>query len=131
MSKHAMEAFSDALRRELRPWGIQVSLLEPGAIATDIWAKGRAAGDQLLSDPDSPLNTQYGALMRALYARAAEADQSASPTRVVTRDVIHAFCAARPRTRYRMGQGAAGRKWLSRLPDRWADALVARAMNWG
>jgi len=35
ISKHAMEAFSDALRRELRPWGIEVSLLEPGAIATE------------------------------------------------------------------------------------------------
>jgi len=39
MSKHAVEAMSDALRRELRPWGIEVSLLEPGSISTEIWDK--------------------------------------------------------------------------------------------
>lgn len=131
MSKHAMEAFSDALRRELRPWGIQVSLLEPGAIATEIWRKGRAAGEQLLADPESDLSRNYGPLMQALYARAGEADRSASPTEVVTREVVHAFTAKRARPRYRMGKGASGRKWLSRLPDALADRLVAKAMNWG
>lgn len=40
MSKHAVEALADALRRELRPWGLHVSLLEPGSIATEIWRKG-------------------------------------------------------------------------------------------
>jgi len=131
MSKHAMEAFSDALRRELRPWGIQVSLLEPGAIATDIWAKGRAAGEELLADADSDLSRLYGPLMRALYARAGEADSSASPTAVVTREVVHAFTAETARPRYRMGKGSAGRKWLSRLPDSLADRLMAKALHWG
>jgi NAD(P)-dependent dehydrogenase (short-subunit alcohol dehydrogenase family) len=131
MSKHAMEAFSDALRRELRPWGIQVSLLEPGAIATDIWAKGRAAGEELLADADSDVSRLYGPLMRALYARAGEADSSASPPEVVTREVVHAFTAERARPRYRMGKGSAGRKWLSRLPASLADRLMAKALQWG
>lgn len=36
-SKFAMEAISDSLRVELKPWGISVSVVEPGAIATPIW----------------------------------------------------------------------------------------------
>src|SRR5688500_9161604 len=39
-SKHAMEGISDSLRRELRPWGIEVSLVRPGPIATEIWERG-------------------------------------------------------------------------------------------
>ena len=42
-SKFALEGLSDALRRELRPWGIQITLIEPGAIKTRIWEKGRVA----------------------------------------------------------------------------------------
>src|SRR5678809_1638486 len=45
-SKYALEALTDALRMELQPWGIQVSIIEPGAIATPIWEKsGMMAGE--------------------------------------------------------------------------------------
>src|SRR5919112_1052610 len=44
-SKHALEAVSDSLRRELRPWGIHVSLIEPGGVTTPIWEKGKATAD--------------------------------------------------------------------------------------
>jgi hypothetical protein len=45
--------------------------------------------------------------------------------------VVHAFTAARPRTRYRMGKDSTSRKLISRLPDRWIDALVAKSLGWG
>ena len=48
-SKHAMEGISDSLRRELRPWGMQVSIVRPGPIATDIWESGNATADELLA----------------------------------------------------------------------------------
>jgi len=44
---------------------------------------------------------------------------------------VHAFTATRPRTRYRMGKDSTSRKLISRLPDRWADAVVAKALGWG
>ncbi len=43
-SKHALEAISDSLRRELRPHGVKVSIVEPGPIATPIWEKSQTEG---------------------------------------------------------------------------------------
>ena len=130
MSKHALEAFSDALRREVRPWGIEVSLLEPGAIATEIWQKGATDFDGILRAPPPGLMEKYGGLIQALRKAAAHSAKRAAPTEVVTRAVVHAFSASRPKTRYRMGTDSTARKLLSRLPDRWADALVAKAFRW-
>ena len=131
MSKHAIEAFSDALRRELRPWGIDVSLLEPGGIATDIWGKGADEFDEILKSPPPGLVERYGGLVEALRKAAADTAAKASPTSVVERAVIHVFTAARPRTRYRMGKDSTSRKILAQLPDRWVDALVAKVFRWG
>jgi NAD(P)-dependent dehydrogenase (short-subunit alcohol dehydrogenase family) len=131
MSKHAIEAFSDALRRELRPWGIEVSLLEPGAVATEIWRKGTTEIDARMRQPTLGILENYGGLVSGMRKLAERTGRSAAPTEVVTRDVVHAFTASRPRTRYLMGSGATARKWISRLPDRWVDALVARVTGWG
>jgi NAD(P)-dependent dehydrogenase (short-subunit alcohol dehydrogenase family) len=131
MSKYAMEAFSDALRRELRPWGIQVSLLEPGTIASEIWGKGLADAQALLQRPPVGLVENYGPLLQSLQKIATESDARASPADVVARDVVHAFTARRPRTRYCQGRDSGLQRWISRLPDRWADAVIARFVNWG
>lgn len=131
MSKYAIEAFSDALRRELRPWGIEVCLLEPGAIDTDIWGKGMSAFGEIMRSPPPGLLENYGGLVEGLRKAAQESADNASPVELVSRDVVHAFTAARPRTRYRMGKDSASRKLISRLPDRWIDALVAKSLGWG
>jgi len=131
MSKHAVEAMSDALRRELRPWGIDVSLLEPGSIATDIWDKSTREFNEQQKDPPLELVKLYGGLVQALRGLMARAERDASPVEVVTRDVVHVFTARRPRTRYCRGEGSGARKVLRRLPDRWMDAAVARMFRWG
>jgi NAD(P)-dependent dehydrogenase (short-subunit alcohol dehydrogenase family) len=130
MSKYAMEAFSDALRREVRPWGIEVSLLEPGEIATDIWRKGAADADRMVEAAPGGLIEHYGPLIGRLRELATESDRHATSAEVVAREVVHAFTARRPKTRYRMGKDSTSRKWVSRLPDRWADSLVARLLRW-
>ncbi len=131
MSKHAVEAMSDALRRELRPWGIEVSLLEPGSIATEIWDKASSSQDQIVKDPPPGLVELYGGLLKALGVLTAKAARDASPVEVVTRDVVHVFSAGRPRTRYSKGEGTGARKFLKHLPDRWMDAAIARMFRWG
>lgn len=129
MSKHAMEAFSDSLRRELHPWGIEVSLLEPGAISTEIWQKGIDDADALEREWPPEVTAQYGPLIRTLRKAAADSARRASPAERVAQDVVHAFTASRPRTRYRMGRDSGIQRWISRLPDRWADALLRKALR--
>ena len=131
MSKHAVEALADALRRELRPWEMQVSLLEPGSIATEIWDKGTRGYTEVREAPPPGLFELYGPLLERLNEFARQAARDASPVEVVTRAVVHAFTAPTPRTRYCMGQGSTQRKLLRRLPDRWVDAVFARALRWG
>ena len=130
MSKHAVEALADALRRELRPWRMHVSLLEPGSIATDIWGKGTRGYAEVREAPPPGLFELYGPLLEKLNQFAAQAARDASPVEVVTRDVVHAFTAPTPRTRYCMGQGSTQRRLLRRLPDRWVDTVFARALRW-
>jgi NAD(P)-dependent dehydrogenase (short-subunit alcohol dehydrogenase family) len=129
MSKHAMEAFSDSLRRELRPWGIEVSLLRPGPIVSDIWKKGVSDAEALQRKLPSQALADYGPLLGALRRLGKQAERHASPPEVVTRAAVHAFTAVRPRTRYLMGTSSGVRKWLARLPDRWVDAIVARTLR--
>lgn len=129
MSKHAMEAFSDSLRRELRPWGIEVSLLEPGTIATEIWAKGLADAEAAEREAPPQMLEHYGPLIAALRKAVGQSQRRASPAAVVAREVVHAFTAPRPRTRYLVGRDSAIQKLISRLPDRWADAVLLKALG--
>lgn len=131
MSKHAMEAFSDSLRRELRPWGIEVSLLQPGAIATEIWRKGVDDADALEREWPPQVTDQYRPLIMALRKAAGDSARRASPAEAVARDVVHAFTATRPRTRYLVGRDSGIQRWISRLPDRWSDALLSKALGLG
>ena len=131
MSKHAMEAFADSLRRETRAFGMEVSLLEPGAIATGIWQKGMESADAAEREWPPQVLELYGPMIRAMRKAADMSARQASPTDVVTRAVVHAFTADRPRTRYRLGRHSGLQKWISRLPDRWADAVLATALRLG
>lgn len=121
MSKFALEAFSDALRRELRPWNIEVSCVEPGAIATPIWNKGLEAPE---NQPDRALEL-YGKSMQAMRKLAAKSRDNAVPAERVARVVHRALTARRPKTRYLVGPDAQiGGRLVRFLPDRWLDALL-------
>jgi NAD(P)-dependent dehydrogenase (short-subunit alcohol dehydrogenase family) len=126
-SKHAMEGLTDSLRRELRPWGIEVSIVRPGPIATEIWERGNATADELLARmPEAA--TPYGPAIEAARASAAERARGAIPPAAVAEMVAHALTADRPRTRYLVGPRARLMVALATvLPDRWFDALIERA----
>ena len=62
ITKYGVEAFSDALRREMRPWGVQVSIIEPGLFKTPLSDAERSIHSlQELWDALSPdLKQEYG-----------------------------------------------------------------------
>lgn len=122
-SKYALEALSDALRLELRPWGIAVVLVEPGNIATPIWQKGLAFADELEAQLPAQAHAYYGPIfpfLRAMLSRS-----RGTPAAVVAQVVEQALTARRPQARYLVGHDARLRIWLERLPTRWRDGLIA------
>ena len=125
-SKFALEALTDALRVELRPWDIPVAIVEAGAIATPIWRKSLASFDQLVQDLPPDFDTQYGSVMAKLRERAAEI--GGLPPVEVAQAVAHALTARRAKTRYLIGKRTRMHLWTRWLPDRLRDWLIARKL---
>lgn len=126
VSKYSVEALSDALRMELRPFGIRVSMIEPGAIKTD-W--GLIAADHLIeSSKDTPYEST--ALAEAdLMHKGYSGNLLTKPT-VIARAIERAALSHRPRTRYRLGRFSTLAVWTHRLlPACCWDALMRRFMR--
>jgi NAD(P)-dependent dehydrogenase (short-subunit alcohol dehydrogenase family) len=123
-TKFAVEALSDCLRLEVKPFGIDVVVIEPGGIKTE-W--GEIAAEGLLKASGSGA---YAGQAKAM-ARSLGADASrglTSPPTVIANAIGKAVTARRPKTRYAVGFGAKPLIGLRRLlPDRAFDAVIARA----
>lgn len=131
-SKFALEGFSDTLRRELRPWRVEVSVIEPGTIATPIWDKGIASGDDLQATMGPDAQRDYGDLIATVRSASEQGAKTGLPPDAVAKDVAHALTARRPRTRYLVGRETKSRAIAARyLPDRFIDSAIARVMKWG
>jgi NAD(P)-dependent dehydrogenase (short-subunit alcohol dehydrogenase family) len=129
-SKHALEAISDALRSELRTWGIHVSIVEPGSIATPIWEKSLAAADEFAAAATPEAVALYQADFDALRAATKRMAATALPVERVVRAVMHALTARRPKTRYPVGFETWAAVWLFQwLPDRARDWFIQKQLG--
>jgi len=127
-SKHAIEAFADALRVELVRSGVRVALIEPGSVATPIWDKGREAATQVQVPPE--LSEQYGHVAAAMDKALADTARRGVPPELVAETIERALTASRMRARYVVGRDAKAMlaaKLL--LPDHLFDRLVQRALG--
>jgi NAD(P)-dependent dehydrogenase (short-subunit alcohol dehydrogenase family) len=122
-SKYALEAFSDAARREYEPWGVKVILIEPGGIATEIWDTAKAdLTDRIERSGDSPFREFYDFQLQQLD----ELLNGGTPVKVVSDAVVHAATARRPRPRYCMPRQCRLRKLVAQLPTALEDWIVRR-----
>lgn len=128
-SKYAIEAVGDALRRELLPWKLSVSIVQPGAIQTPIWEKSKSAADEIIEKLPERAHELYGGAIEKVQGLVEERSGSAAPVEKVAKAVHHALSARRPKTRYRVGLDATGQAWLARLPDRWVDFLLNKVFG--
>jgi NAD(P)-dependent dehydrogenase (short-subunit alcohol dehydrogenase family) len=129
-SKFALEALTDALRVELRPWRIGVSIIEPGAIATPIWQKSAREGERLRAAMPPEATRLYAQALEALRQGAARSERDAIPPDAVVAAVVHALTATRPRTRYVIGRRAKVQAAIARwVPDRARDRLLTRVLR--
>lgn len=120
-TKFAVEGMSDALRLELKPHGISVSIIEPASTVSE-WG-GIAAQALLATSGTGP----YAAQARGMAGALASTNRPGTSTapEVIASAVLHAASAARPRTRYPVGRGARAILTLRRiLPDRLFDPVV-------
>ena len=122
-SKSAFAMMSESLRLELRPWGMYVVIIDPGAITTP-------AVDKTLGDPDGMLRRMspdaerlYGKFFRGFIERAGERERNGSPPDVVAEAVLSALSDAHPHRRYVVGKGA---RTLATLPRVLPAALLDR-----
>ena len=130
-SKYALEALTDALRMELQPWGIQVSIIEPGAIATPIWEKSAKEAEGLEASVSEEAKVLYAEAVIRIRAAVADASQRAIAPDAVVQAVHHALTASRPHTRYLVGSDAKLRAWMVKwLPDRIQDRLLLWALKY-
>jgi NAD(P)-dependent dehydrogenase (short-subunit alcohol dehydrogenase family) len=125
-SKFALEAMSDALRLELAPWGIAVSLVEPGAVQSQIWERATMAATRTLTGVAPESLALYAKPLSRMQEVMVRVAARAIPAEVVARTVARALTVSRPQARYLVGRDARFRalmKWL--LPARLQDRLVA------
>jgi NAD(P)-dependent dehydrogenase (short-subunit alcohol dehydrogenase family) len=127
-SKYAIESLGDALRMELRPWKIPVSLIEPGPIRTDMW--GDVLNDydimtKQLSEQHRELYRSHLAGSRKLLGRMQKL--AADPKRV-TKAVDHALTSKRPKRRYLLDAFSRAQKAVVAItPTAINDAVLAAA----
>ena len=130
-SKYALEALTDALRMELQPWGIQVSIIEPGAIATPIWEKSAKEAEGLEASVSKEAKALYSEAVIRIREAIAKAATRAIPPDAVVQAVHHALTASRPHTRYLVGSDAKLRAWMVKwMPDRVQDKLLLWALKY-
>lgn len=122
-SKFAVEGFSESLRLEMKPFGVRVVLIEPGAYKTDIWQKGFAS---MCTSEASP----YRHLLEKVLRYSRQAAATAPDAAEVADTIVRVVRSKHPKLRYPLGRGAKlslGSKAL--LPWRWYEAIVLRLLN--
>ena len=123
VSKYSVEAFSDALRMEVKPFGIDVSIIEPGGIKTD-W--GIIAANNLETSTIDTAYENMGYKMASLLKLGYTSNLLSNP-RKVAKAITRAVNARRPRVRYRLGAGSGLIVFFHAiLPARWWDAIMRK-----
>jgi NAD(P)-dependent dehydrogenase (short-subunit alcohol dehydrogenase family) len=119
MSKFGVEALGESLRHEVDPWGIDVVVVEPGMIATEIWDKGAELAEQSLSEMPEDAQRLYGPQIATFMEGFVEMGREGIPPDRVAKVIHRAIASDRPRHRYLVGRDA---KMTARLkgtlPDR-------------
>jgi NAD(P)-dependent dehydrogenase (short-subunit alcohol dehydrogenase family) len=129
-SKHALEAITDALRMELRPWKMHVAIIEPGSIKTPIWDKADATSERMERELSPEGHRLYEPAVKTMRKFFADAGARGIPADAVAKAVAHALTARKPKTRYIVGTDAHLQAILRVVvPDRLLDILVARQLG--
>ena len=125
-SKYALEAFSDALRMEVKPFGIDVSIVEPSGIRTD-W--GLVAADNLIASSCGSVYEKHAVNQAGLMRNAYSGNMLSKPE-LIAGAIVKAVSSRRPKCRYTLGRGAFSLLLLHGiLPSRVWDSVVRKVFS--
>ena len=124
MSKFGLEGFSEALRRELMIFGIDVVVVAPGPIKTPIWTKVDKVG--MLKRYD---NSAYRKVSTKMVRFAEALEKKGVPTEVVAQRILTILTNSKSKTRYRIDAQWFQNALLSLLPKRTSDKMIAKQMS--
>ena len=122
-SKAAIESLSDALRRELHPFGVDVVVVQLGATRTPLWERAKEA------DPTPFLGSDYQRALERVQKKAIKKGNRGQPPAQVARAILRVLTAERPPTRVRVQPKRSARlrySLLPLIPDRVVDRKVAK-----
>lgn len=128
-SKFATEAIGDVFRQELRPWGLKVSIVEPGSIDTPIWGRGQDKAAEI--EARSPkTDLLYGNAIEKFRKLIQDTAERGIPPEKVAKAISHALESPRPKSRYLVGLDAKVQARLKPIiPTALFDRIVARQLN--
>jgi NAD(P)-dependent dehydrogenase (short-subunit alcohol dehydrogenase family) len=123
-TKYALEGLSDCLRMEVKQFGIDVIVIEPGGVRSE-WG-GIAAEKVREVSSSGPYAKQGNAVATSLSSETTR--KRSSPPELIAKTIVTAVSSRRPRTRYAVGYGAKPMIFLHNiLPNRWFDSIIMRA----
>ncbi len=123
-AKHGLAGLSSSLRAELAPFNIKVLLIEPGAIATPIWGRGQAAGEEVQSR-DPAINARYADQIEMAAKMGRRLAVSGLDPSVPAKVILHALRSENPPPRQVVGREAKVIAAMVRvLPFRVLDRLI-------
>jgi NAD(P)-dependent dehydrogenase (short-subunit alcohol dehydrogenase family) len=129
-SKFGIEALGESLRHELRPWEIDVAVVEPGSIDTEIWDKGNEAIRERVGKMPEDARRLYGRQLERFGEVIKETAGRGIPPEKVASVIWKAISSDHPRHRYLVGTDAKiGARLKGTLPDRAFSKLAGRQMK--
>ncbi len=129
-SKFAIEGLADALRMELAGTGVSVVVIEPGAVSTPIWEKGRNLADRLETELPAEALERYADLIEGTRAGIEMLDASGAPPEKAAAVVARVLAAKHPFARYQVGVDGTVSVLAARLlPDRVKDFAMRKLMK--
>jgi NAD(P)-dependent dehydrogenase (short-subunit alcohol dehydrogenase family) len=119
-TKHAIEGFSSALRRELQLFGIKVIIVAPGGIQSEMFRKHQVP---------SLAGTAYEEVFRKLDTLVKQMEKESATAEEVARFLVRVFEKRRPKARYAHWRVFMDSPWTTWIPDLWWDAIMGRMLG--
>lgn len=131
-SKFALEAISDSLRMEMKQFGVEVVVIEPGQVSTPIWAKSTQGAEADQSDFPPEAFELYGPAMEMARRIARGGEKYGADPDLIAQDIEKALTKKTPKTRYVKGRGARPGIFLAKwVPDRLRDKMLIKRLMGG